>query len=121
MLNDPAGHQLTLAKPLTQSSHQFSERFDGVHVRFEEGGPAWGSGGVATLVVRAFGRRVGGHYKSEGASIRPEGDRRYRRGALWQCPDWGRGNAPIRSSGRETSSSPMNAGCTEALTPTSSS
>ena len=75
MLNNPAGHRLTLAKPLTQSSHRLTKRCDGVHVRFEEGGPAWGSGGVATLVVRAFGCRLRGHYKSEGASIRPEGDR----------------------------------------------
>ena len=90
--------ELTFATSSTQSSRQFSERFDGVHVRFEEGGPAWGSGGVATLVVRAFGCRVGGHYKSEGASIRPEGDRRYRRGALWQCPDWGRGTHPFEAA-----------------------
>ena len=100
MLNDPAGHQLTLAKPLTQSSHRLTKRCDGVHVRFEEGGPAWGSGGVATLVVRAFGCRLRGHYKSEGASIRPEGDRLYRRGALGSAPIGFEGTHPIEAAMR---------------------
>ena len=46
MLNDPAGHRLPSAKPLTQSSHRLTKRCDGVHVRFEEGGPACKAAGV---------------------------------------------------------------------------
>ena len=36
-------------------------------------------------------RVAGLDWEGEGASIRPEGDRLYRRGALWQCPDWNEG------------------------------
>jgi hypothetical protein len=35
--------------------------------------------------------------KSESASIRLEGDRLYRRGALWQCPIESEGTHPIEA------------------------
>ena len=50
--------------------------------------PLGGSGGVTTLVVRAFGCRVGGRDKSKGASILPEG--------WW----WVAGEAPRPGLGR---------------------
>jgi hypothetical protein len=56
--------------------------------------------------MKAWGGR-----DEEGASIRPEGDRLYRRGALWQCPDWNEGTHQSKQQ-RETRGWSMNAGCT---------
>ena len=94
-------NQLTSAAQLTQSSHRLTKRCAGVHVRFEEGRPPGGSGGVTTLAGRAFGmgqlppHACGGFHNVLCAARRAYRLRSSGGNYPCHCSDWVRPSFPI--------------------------